>query len=198
MKITKNKTFLKTPCKSSTNQERNEKIAADLFENLKHFGGIGLACNQIGINTARVCVINVKEPLILINPAITKKSDEKLIYMERCLSLPGKTVSTTRHLSVTVSADNLANERVFKNDLELSLENAPKDYGLLECVCVQHEIGHLDGKLMTDDDVRFIPPSKKSVKFGRNDMVMIERDGEMQKIKYKKLPLFAEQGWKMV
>jgi len=35
-----------------------------------------LAANQIGINK-RVCVVNVKEPLVLINPRIVKKSKEE-------------------------------------------------------------------------------------------------------------------------
>lgn len=198
MKIIKNKEFLRIPCKNNPNKEKNDAIAVDLFAHLKHFGGIGLACNQIGINTARVCVINVKEPIVLVNPVITKRSDEKVIYAEQCLSLPGKVVSTLRHLSVTVSADNLANERTFSNDLELKSENAVKDNGLLESVCVQHEIDHLNGKLIIDDGVRYVFPVKPVVKFGRNDMVMIQKDGEMQKIKYKKLSEFEGQGWKMV
>ena len=42
-----------------------------LDELRKSKSGIGLAANQIGINK-RVCVINVKEPIVLINPTITE------------------------------------------------------------------------------------------------------------------------------
>ena len=46
------------------------EISRELIQVLKERGdGIGLAANQVGINK-RVCVINVKEPIVLINPKI--------------------------------------------------------------------------------------------------------------------------------
>jgi len=198
MKIIKNKDFLKIPCKPCVNMERNNEISAVLLSSLKEFGGVGLACNQIGINDVCVCVINVKDPIVLINPKITKKSEEKVIYAEQCLSIPGKLVSTIRHTSITVTADNLANERTFSRDFELTHDNAVKDQGLLECVCVQHEIDHLNGKLIIDKDVRFVMEARSKIKFGRNDKVLIQKDDETKQIKYKTLYEHEEQGWKMI
>ena len=49
------------------------QIAKDLFAILaQRKDGIGLAANQIGIDAA-VAVVNVREPIILINPKIVSK-----------------------------------------------------------------------------------------------------------------------------
>ena len=48
-------------------------IAEELFQILNKRGdGIGLAANQVGID-AQVAVVNVIEPLVLINPKIISK-----------------------------------------------------------------------------------------------------------------------------
>ena len=53
--------------------EEGEKIATELFEILnKRKDGIGLAANQVGIDAA-VAVLNVREPIVLINPKIISK-----------------------------------------------------------------------------------------------------------------------------
>ena len=61
---------LKKPCEVVSIKE-GEEIAVKLLHELRNseIPGIGLAANQIGIQK-RVCVINVKEPLVLINPKI--------------------------------------------------------------------------------------------------------------------------------
>ena len=73
--------------------EEGEKIAVELFEILnKRKDGIGLAANQVGIDAA-VAVVNVREPLILINPVIEEQWDE-VPYYEGCLSYPKRGVHT--------------------------------------------------------------------------------------------------------
>jgi len=53
--------------------EEGEKIATELFEILnKRKDGIGLAANQVGID-ASVAVVNVREPIVLINPEIVSR-----------------------------------------------------------------------------------------------------------------------------
>ena len=73
--------------------EEGEKIATELFEILnKRKDGIGLAANQVGID-ASVAVVNVIEPIVLINPEIVSRETE-IPYYEGCLSDPGKGVNT--------------------------------------------------------------------------------------------------------
>ena len=71
--------------------EEGYKIATELFQILNQRGdGIGLAANQVGID-AQVAVVNVKEPIVLINPEIVSK-EEEVRYYEGCLSFPKKAV----------------------------------------------------------------------------------------------------------
>ena len=66
--------------------EEGMAIATELFQILNKRGdGIGLAANQVGID-AQVAVVNVREPLVLINPKILSKEVEIPFY-EGCLSL---------------------------------------------------------------------------------------------------------------
>ena len=79
-------------------------IAKDLFNILaKRKDGIGLAANQIGIDAA-VAVVNVREPLILINPVITEQWDEVPFY-EGCLSFPKQGIHTKRYRNVIIQTE---------------------------------------------------------------------------------------------
>ena len=135
-----------------------------------------------------------------MNPVITEVSKEKIIFVEGCLSLPGKVISTVRSVNVTVNALNHSNSLKFGPDVTpITDATASSDKGLLECICIQHEIDHLDGKLMTDKGIKFekVQPQKQ-VKHGRNDKVVVEKNGETQYIKYKKALELVDQGWKII
>ena len=95
--IIKDKLSLKQPCEPCTSVEEGEEIAVKLFEELKNAkSGIGLAANQIGINK-RVCVVNVKEPIVLVNPVIVEHSEEQFVFPEGCLSFPDSKIRTSRY-----------------------------------------------------------------------------------------------------
>lgn len=201
-KIIKNKDFLHKKTEPVKSIEEGQEIAIQLIEALSELSyGIGLSANQIGISKA-VSVIRTKKseaPIILMNPVIVESSKEKLIFTEGCLSLPGKLVNTVRSLKVTVSSLNHENNLSFGPDTDpVTVESANSDLGLLECVCVQHEIDHTNGILMTDDNVRYVQKVEKVVKHGRNDKVVVEKDGQTQYIKYKKALELLDQGWKIL
>jgi len=80
------------------------EIAEILFTTLnERKDGIGLAANQIGID-ASVAVVNVREPLILINPVVKEQWDE-IDYYEGCLSYPERGVKTKRYRNVIVQTE---------------------------------------------------------------------------------------------
>ena len=120
-----------------------KKLIKDLFETMYKFKGIGLAAVQVGI-LKRVIVIDVsnkdekKEPLSFINPKIKKISDDKSIYEEGCLSIPDTFIEIERPKTCEV-------EYI---DINGKIRNMRCD-GLLS-TCLQHEINHLDGKLIID------------------------------------------------
>ena len=120
-----------------------KKLAKDLFETMYDSKGIGLAAVQVGV-LKRILVIDVsskeekKNPLCFINPIIKKISDETSIYEEGCLSIPDTFIEIERPKICEV-------EYI---DLDGKLKNIKCD-GLLS-TCLQHEINHLDGKLIID------------------------------------------------
>ena len=123
--------------------ESEKKLVNDLFETMYNSNGIGLAAVQVGI-LKRILVIDVstkeeeKNPLCFINPVIKKISDEKSVYEEGCLSIPDTFIEIERPKICEVEYINLDGK----------LENIKCD-GLLS-TCLQHEINHLDGKLIID------------------------------------------------
>jgi peptide deformylase len=201
-KIIKDKNFLHKKTELVSSLQEGEEIAAKLIEviNEQKFA-IGLSANQIGI-LKRVSVIRARKdvlPIILINPTIVDRSAEKIQYFEGCLSLPNKHVKTIRNLKITVSTLNHANPMPFGPDVEpITQESVPQDYGILEAVCVQHEIDHLDGILMTDPSIKVPTVVQKVLKHGRNDKVVVEKNGETQYIKYKKALELVNSGWKII
>ena len=188
--IIKDKTKLQEKC-STVSIKEGEEIGVRLLHELRESNnGIGLAANQIGINK-RVCVINVKEPLVLINPKIVEKSKEQFIFPEGCLSFPNDKIKTTRYQDIVVEADN------HKGRLSFSA-NSKDINDAFECVCVQHEIDHLNGITMFDREFKQEPIVKGKnapLKIGRNEKVTITKGSESKVIKYKKVQPMLEDGW---
>ncbi len=129
------------PLEKVTTNEK--KLIKDLFDTMYASKGIGLAAVQIGI-LKRILVIDVstkdekREPLSFINPVIKKVSDETSIYEEGCLSIPDTFIEIERPKICEVEYIDINGEK----------KNLMCD-GLLS-TCLQHEINHLDGKLIID------------------------------------------------
>ena len=188
--IVKDRKELEVKC-SPVSIKEGEEIGVRLLHELRESeNGIGLAANQIGINK-RVCVVNVKEPLVLINPKIVEKSKEKFVFAEGCLSFPDSKLKTMRHQDIVVEADN------HKGRLSFSA-NSKDINDAFECVCVQHEIDHLDGITMFDREFKQEPIIKGKnapLKIGRNEKVTITKGTESKVLKYKKAQSMLEDGW---
>ena len=153
------------PCKSV---EEGEEIAKKLLDELiDSKSGIGLAANQIGINK-RVCIVNVKEPVVLINPEIVEKSEEKFAFIEGCLSFPGESIKTTRHKWVKVKAlnheiDHLDGKTMY--DRELILEPWKRK---------ENKIGRNDKVLITKGTESKTIKYKKFDKMKEDGWVLVE------------------------
>ena len=200
MRLIKNPNKLRKPLEPKPmTQQQIDEISTTLLTELKRHGGIGLSANQVGLDV-RACVINVKEPLVLINPKVTEVSKETVAYVEQCLSLEKsmrKPVKTVRSKSFTVECDNLGTV-IFSPDQKEPYKDSNEffsDEGLLECVCAQHEIDHLNGVLITDSIRRYTTTIVNNKKYGRNDKVMVKlADGNTEFMKYKKAQPLLSQG----
>ena len=119
-----------------------KKLTQDMLETMYQGSGIGLAATQVNVHK-RVIVLDISEskdePLILINPEIIKIIDpNKKMFSEGCLSVPGFYEELKRPSSVEISYLDIDGKR------NLLLAND------LLAVVIQHEMDHLDGKMMVD------------------------------------------------
>lgn len=129
--------------------ERIQKLVADMAETMYDAPGIGLAASQVDVHE-QLIVIDTSDArdglLVLINPVIIRASDERQVYEEGCLSVPGIYDGVERSAQVRVKAQD-RNGQFFELDAE----------GLL-AVCIQHEIDHLKGKVF----VEYLSPLKRN------------------------------------
>ena len=183
--------------------EEGRAIATELFQILNKRGdGIGLASNQVGID-AQVAVVNVREPIILINPKIIDQWEE-VPYYEGCLSFPGQAIRTQRYRHIIVKSADVDCQYYFsgagspkgaKGSWETSAKH-DQDQRLLEAICVQHEIDHLMGSTIHDRE-KNLEPVKSEKKIGRNQLVTIKKGDAVKVLKYKKARNLLNQGWVM-
>jgi len=123
--------------------ESEKKLIKDLFETMYSAKGIGLAAVQVGI-LKRVLVVDVslkdekKKPMCFINPTIRKLSDEMAVYEEGCLSIPDTFIEIQRPKICEIEY------------VDIDGRTQIKEFDGLLSTCVQHEINHLDGKLIID------------------------------------------------
>ena len=178
-------------------------IAKDLFNILnERKDGIGLAANQVGIDAA-VAVVNVREPLILINPVIKEQWDE-IDYYEGCLSYPKQGIHTKRYKNIIIQTEQEEGGWYFsgaettqesKGSWEEEGKKQDQEQRILEAICVQHEIDHLNGITIHDRENKPEPIITKQ-KYGRNEIVGITDGKDYKEIKYKKAkPLLDSGEW---
>jgi len=183
--------ILTTPTKE-VDLETAQKTAVDLFQTLSDKGGLGLSANQIGEDKS-VCVVNVTNPFFLQNPKIVKKEKE-IIYKEGCLSIPDKMITTKRYEKLWVDADNVDDTMFFGPEKSNQVDN---DLLVLESVCVQHEIDHLNGLTMYDREYKLEQYIRTEKKYGRNEKVTISKGKKTLTLKYKKSIPYLDKGWEI-
>jgi peptide deformylase len=189
------------PTTTFTKEEQDLATAALLTAVTEH-QGLGMSANQIGLNK-RICVINVREePLVLVNPTIVEETEEKIMYFEGCLSLPKtmkKPIKTVRSYGVKVKADNFPDVLDFstKERKHEDINALFGDVDLLESVCVQHEIDHLNGLTIRDRQYTETVRLTTFAKLGRNERFILKKDNETLSVKKKNLSTYLEQGWEV-
>jgi peptide deformylase len=116
----------------------NWKFVANLAATLLATRGVGLAAVQVGI-PARIFVLAWPKDgwSAFIDPVILK-SEGECLSTEGCLSLPGVVRKIKRAQYI---------ELAYMNDSGIRIQQSFD--GLLACA-IQHEMDHLDGRLITD------------------------------------------------
>jgi peptide deformylase len=203
IKLVTDTSVLKKPIPTTTfTKEEQDLATAALLTAVTEHQGLGMSANQIGLNK-RICVINVREqPLVLVNPTIVEESEEKIMYFEGCLSLPKtmkKPIKTVRSYGVKVKADNFPDILDFstKERKHEDINALFGDVDLLESVCVQHEIDHLNGLTIRDRQYTETIRLTTFAKMGRNERFILKKDNETLSVKKKNLSTYLEQGWEV-
>ncbi len=152
----------------TTFDERLRKLAADMAETMYDAPGVGLAATQVDVHE-QLIVIDTSEThdalQVFINPEIVWASEERQVYDEGCLSVPGIYDGVERPARVKVRA--------------LDLDGKPFEVeadGLL-AVCIQHEMDHLKGKVF----VEYLSPLKRN----RIKTKLLKEEREMQRDRKK-------------
>ena len=124
------------------------KLMDDMLATIYEDKGVGLAANQVGV-LKRVMVIDLQEddkqkrpegfyPLFIANPEILESSDEIIEADEGCMSLPDQRIPVARPESVKVKY------------LDYNNKTQELATGGWLARAIQHEMDHLDGKLLID------------------------------------------------
>ena len=119
----------------------DQVVIDQMIDTMYRNKGIGLAANQVGY-ARRMFVMDISNnknsPKIFVNPVIERKALEKLTEEEGCLSCPKKLVEVRRPVYVGLKYFCRHGEEQYKTFYYLSSR------------VIQHEMDHLDGKLITD------------------------------------------------
>jgi len=134
----------------------------DMVETMREAPGVGLAAPQIGLSE-RLLVIEYhereedeeneeapKKVWAVINPEIVKASEETIMGVEGCLSIPGLLGEVERHAEVQVKGLNRHGKPM-----------KVKAKGWLARI-FQHEIDHLNGVMFTDRAVQVWQPQQEA------------------------------------
>lgn len=119
------------------------KLADDMLETMYAAPGVGLAAIQVAV-PKRMFVLDVSddeekpEPKVIINPEIVDLSAEMRLHEEGCLSLPDVLVEIERPAKAVVRY--------------LDREGKQQEHEIegLFATAFQHELDHLNGKLIID------------------------------------------------
>jgi peptide deformylase len=128
---------------------RLKQLIADMAATMYDAPGIGLAASQVDVHK-QLLILDISETnselRVFINPEILWASEEKKIYDEGCLSVPGVYDGVERPARIRARALD-ADGKPFEVEAE----------GLL-AVCIQHEMDHLKGKVF----VEYLSPLKRN------------------------------------
>jgi peptide deformylase len=138
--------------------KRDIKILVDSF--LAREDALGLAAPQIGISKkivvfknknldARGAVKSDKDYDVLVNPRISQIRGDKTTMSEGCLSCPDVSVEVARYDEIKVRAYDRDGNKINKR------------YKGFQARVVQHELDHLEGKLIIDHEGSILVPKEK-------------------------------------
>ena len=104
-----------------------------------------------------------------------------------------------RSYGVKVKADNFPEVLEFGTEERAheDINSLFGDVNLLESICVQHEIDHLNGLTIRDRQYTETVRLTSFAKLGRNEKLLLKKGEETLSVKKKNLSTYLEQGWEV-
>lgn len=133
-------------CPHQSEQEKTS-LAEKMWKIMNDNNGVGLAAPQVGLNIRMFVWKNNGHNMAIWNPSLSHLSGEIQIR-EGCLSLPKIIVTTKRSINITMTGTDIRG---------IIADNNPVSNGILifgdssVTPIWQHEVDHLDGKLIIDN-----------------------------------------------
>jgi peptide deformylase len=152
----------------TTFDKKFQTLVDDMIETMRAAPGVGFAAPQVGVSE-RLIVVEYyedeeaeqaedeakKKVWVMVNPEIAKVSEEKVMGVEGCLSVPNLVGEVERHAAIQVKGQNRRGQPM-----------RVKAQGWLARI-FQHEIDHLNGIVFTDLATRVWLPETKEEKEDR-------------------------------
>ena len=117
-----------------------ESLADNMAYTMYKNDGIGLAATQVNKHKRMIVMDTSPERddlYVMINPSIINKRGETKTK-EACLSVPGMRIPATRSETIVVEYTDLSGVEI------------KQEFNDIESYCIQHEVDHLNGKLIID------------------------------------------------
>ena len=112
------------------------RLVEDMVETMHEARGLGLAAPQVGVQKRLfVYQLEDRDPVAIVNPTIAESRGE-WEFEEGCLSIPGLYFPIVRPKEIHLTGWDLDGK-------EISIEADE-----IEARCFQHELDHLDGRLL--------------------------------------------------
>jgi peptide deformylase len=112
------------------------RLVDDMVETMHEARGLGLAAPQVGVQKRLfVYQLEGREPVAVINPVISESRGE-WEFEEGCLSIPGLYFPIVRPKEIHLTGWDLD-----ANEISIDADE-------IEARCFQHELDHLDGRLL--------------------------------------------------
>jgi peptide deformylase len=137
-----------------------QALIDDMIETMRQAPGVGLAAPQVGIGE-RVIIVEYAEPpeeedeeqeevkprlYVMVNPEIVKASEQTVLGVEGCLSIPGLVGEVERYSTIQIKGLNRRGQPM-----------KVKADGWLARI-FQHEIDHVNGVVFPDRATRVWKP----------------------------------------
>ena len=152
----------------TTFDKKLQTVIDDMIETMREAPGVGLAAPQVGISDRLIVVEyyqnaeaeeleddTLKKVWVMLNPEIVKTSDEKVLGVEGCLSVPNLVGEVERHAAIQVKGLNRRGQPM-----------RVKAQGWLARI-FQHEVDHLNRIIFTDRATRVWLPETEEEKKDR-------------------------------